>query len=559
MKELQGEYQNIVSLADNLRNARVIGMTTTGAARLQTVLQEVGPRIVVVEEAAEVLEAHIVTALSKHCQHLILIGDHKQLKPNPTVYDLAVKYHLDLSLFERMVNNGLPVNTLNIQHRMRPEISKYIRGHVYDSLDDHPSVLERAAVKGMKSPVFFFNHDNPEKSDESTGSKSNAFEAQLVVELARYLLQQENYKPEHITIITMYTGQLLLIKRYMPRKEFQGMKITSVDNFQGEENKVVIISLVRSNEEGNLGFVKIENRVCVALSRAQYGMYVFGNFDMLCTGSTLWQDIVTQATDANEIGSSLVICCEMHKNQAKVSKPGDFKIKAPAGGCQLKCDTKLDCGHTCKSSCHSRDPNHLKYKCTESCSKLLNPCGHPCTAMCHQKCPECCKMVSKVLVCGHTREVACHMISKQSVLQCIAPCSKTLPDCGHKCAEKCSADCTRICKVQVERACSRCNELKKMRCYEAKEMATSLSSQSSKYSFQCETPCNSELPCGHKCRGVCYQWGAPVVADNDECCLLRPVASLIGVVAHRHKKPVALHLRKHQGGGKYLMSIWCLE
>ena len=53
----------------------------------------------------------------------------------------------------------------------------------------------------------------------------------------------------------------------------------------GEENKIVIISLVRSNDKDALGFVKIENRVCVSLSRAQYGMYVFGNFDMLSRGS----------------------------------------------------------------------------------------------------------------------------------------------------------------------------------------------------------------------------------------------------------------------------------
>ena len=54
---------------------------------------------------------------------------------------------------------------------------------------------------------------------------------------------------------------------------------------KGEENKILIISLVRSNADGRLGFVKIENRVCVSLSRAQYGMYVFGNFDMLSIGS----------------------------------------------------------------------------------------------------------------------------------------------------------------------------------------------------------------------------------------------------------------------------------
>ena len=56
-----------------------------------------------IEEAAEILEAHIVTALPKNIEHLILIGDHQQLKPSPTVYELAKKYNLDTSLFERMV------------------------------------------------------------------------------------------------------------------------------------------------------------------------------------------------------------------------------------------------------------------------------------------------------------------------------------------------------------------------------------------------------------------------------------------------------------------------
>ena len=76
------------------------------------------------------------------------IGDHRQLKPNPTVFDQAQKYHLDISLFERMVNNRLPVNTLNIQHRMRPEVSKFMK-HIYeDGLMDHRSVLGREKIEG---------------------------------------------------------------------------------------------------------------------------------------------------------------------------------------------------------------------------------------------------------------------------------------------------------------------------------------------------------------------------------------------------------------------------
>lgn len=76
-----------------------------------------------------------------------VLGDHKQLKPSPTVYELSQKYHLDLSLFERMVNNNIPLETLNIQHRMRPEVSKYVR-HIYDRLDDHSSVLHRPSIQG---------------------------------------------------------------------------------------------------------------------------------------------------------------------------------------------------------------------------------------------------------------------------------------------------------------------------------------------------------------------------------------------------------------------------
>lgn len=72
-------------------------------------------KIVIVEEAAAIFEAHIVTALSTGCEHLILIGDHVQLRPNPSVYHLAVKYKLDVSLFERLIKNGFPNVRLNIQ------------------------------------------------------------------------------------------------------------------------------------------------------------------------------------------------------------------------------------------------------------------------------------------------------------------------------------------------------------------------------------------------------------------------------------------------------------
>lgn len=59
---------------------------------------------------------------------------------------------------------------------------------------------------------------------------------------------------------------------------FTGVRVTSIDNYQGEENDIIILSLVRSNKEGKVGFLRTDNRVCVALSRAKIGLYAFGNF-----------------------------------------------------------------------------------------------------------------------------------------------------------------------------------------------------------------------------------------------------------------------------------------
>ena len=129
-------------------------------------MQRLRPRITIVEEAAEVLESHIVTSLTPGCQHLILIGDHQQLRPNPTVYELAKDYNLDVSLFERMVKNGMPYERLRLQHRMRPEISKMLE-HIYFSpkLENHESVMNFENIKGVARNMYFVDHAQSEVSE----------------------------------------------------------------------------------------------------------------------------------------------------------------------------------------------------------------------------------------------------------------------------------------------------------------------------------------------------------------------------------------------------------
>ena len=109
-----------------LQKMDVIAMTTTGAAKYKRVLQQIKAKIMVVEEAAEILESHIFTSLNPDIEQLILIGDHQQLRPNLNSYELAEYYNLDLSMFERLINNNFEYAKLSQQRRMRPEISEII-------------------------------------------------------------------------------------------------------------------------------------------------------------------------------------------------------------------------------------------------------------------------------------------------------------------------------------------------------------------------------------------------------------------------------------------------
>lgn len=80
------------------------------------------------------------------------------------------------------------------------------------------------------------------------------------------------------------------------------MKIQVVDNYQGEESDIILLSLVRSNESGKVGFLKTENRICVALSRAKNGLYMMGNMENLNNSCDLWKNIKQKLIDHDSYG-----------------------------------------------------------------------------------------------------------------------------------------------------------------------------------------------------------------------------------------------------------------
>ena len=481
-----------------LREACVIGMTTTCAAKYRSILKEIRPRIVIVEEAAEVLEAHIIASLTSGCQHLILIGDHQQLRPTPAVYDLAKRYKLDVSLFERMVNVGIQCETLNVQHRMRPEISALMK-HIYDDLENHESVEKYEDIKGMKKNMFFINHNYMEDSCNQSHSHVNEHEAKFLVALCRHLMQQ-GYKADQITLLTTYTGQMYAIRDCLqedaikePLKpendsSFGGVRVTTVDNFQGEENDIILLSLVRSNKDEKVGFIKIVNRACVALSRARKGFYCIGNFGLLSKHSDIWKKIVTDLKASSSIGNVLPVVCQIHNDEISVKTAEDFNTKVPMGGCQRPCAVRLKCGHACPLACHPSDRDHVEFRCQKPCEKKRARCDHTCPKRCWEVCEQNCEIeVEKELpICGHTMLVRCD--TNPVMLKCQKRCEKDL-SCGHRCQSKCGESCTEKCREIVKKTYWPCGHHVSIAC--------------SATPNDCFHPCETTLECGHTCSGTC--------------------------------------------------------
>jgi superfamily I DNA and/or RNA helicase len=197
------------------------------------------------------------------------------LRPSTAVHELSEKHALSVSLFERLIKNSFPFTRLSHQRRMRPEIRSLINPIYTDPpLNDHPDVYSYPPIRGMDQSLFFLSHTEDETHLSDSASKVNEHEAKMAAKLSVYLLLQ-GYRPEDITIITMYAGQKSFIKKALreerrPRIDPEPIQVSSVDGFQGEENKIIILSLVRSNTNGQIGFLKVVNRVCVALSRAKH-------------------------------------------------------------------------------------------------------------------------------------------------------------------------------------------------------------------------------------------------------------------------------------------------
>lgn len=276
-----------------------------------------------------------------------------------------------------------------------------------------------------------------------------------------------------------------------------GVRVTVVDNFQGEENDIILLSFVRSNDEGNIGFLKDSHRINVALSRARKGLYCIGNFDCLAEKSQLWKSLISDLSNLSAIGDKLELYCQNHTDYKSMVNSKDGFNAAPEGGCSRSCEFRLPCGHSCTSVCHIIDKLHQdQYKtCHKKCDQIICAQNHRCPQKCHygKDCGECKVMVTKLRKnCQHTVLVTC--AGDPELVRCFKPCLR-VRNCSHICRGRCSEPCDSIkCseEVQVE---SPCGHKVIVQCADAKNNLKLLNA--------CTVPCRIVLKCGHLCNGSC--------------------------------------------------------
>ncbi|KAF2713834.1 P-loop containing nucleoside triphosphate hydrolase protein [Pleomassaria siparia CBS 279.74] len=409
-----------------MRHKRIIGCTTTGAANYQEQIQKISPGIVLVEEAGEILEAHVLTAMTPKTKQLVLIGDHKQLRPKVNKWSLTIEegsgFNLNMSLFERLVLSGVPHTALNSQHRMRPEISSLVRNLTYPELEDAPKTQGRPNIRGLQNNVIFVSHKVHEEGAEriadrhdqdSKSSKENKYEAEMVLKFVRYLGQQ-GYNTDDVVILTPYLGQLVLLRDTLARDNDpilndldsseliragllspaaadiskRKIRLSTIDNYQGEEAPIIVASMTRSNTVGDIGFMSAPQRVNVLLSRARNGLIMIGNADTFMNsrkGKEVWVPLMDQLRRDGHVYEGLPIKCEQHPDkEALLNAKEQFDTVCPDGGCSEPCGKMLSCDtHTCPQRCHQLQ-DHSKMECKAIVTSTC-PQKHQVSRKCHDK------------------------------------------------------------------------------------------------------------------------------------------------------------------------------
>ncbi|XP_044967802.1 uncharacterized protein LOC123427749 [Hordeum vulgare subsp. vulgare] len=289
-----------------IRNATLLFCTTSSSYRLHHM--EIAPLdVLIVDEAAQVRECELVIPLRLHwLKHVVLVGDDCQLSAM-VKSQVCKEAGFGTSLFGRLVMLGFDKHLLNIQYRMNPIISLFPNAQFYErKILDGSNVLSPSYNKDYTCFPFdsytFINVTDGREDKEGTGnSRRNMVEVAVVLHLIQTIFKcwKSMGKVLSVGVVSPYSSQVDAIKGRLGKQydtcDGFHVRVKSIDGFQGEEDDIIILSTVRSNKSGVVGFLADNQRTNVALTRAKHCLWIVGNAHTLYKSGTVWTDLVSDA------------------------------------------------------------------------------------------------------------------------------------------------------------------------------------------------------------------------------------------------------------------------
>ncbi|MCQ2212053.1 MAG: AAA domain-containing protein [Bacteroidaceae bacterium] len=272
--------------------ARVIACTLVGSANKILVGQKFSTLFI--DEAAQALEPACWIAM-RRASRVILAGDHQQLPPTIKCYE-AMRQGLGKTLMERLVENQpQSVTLLKVQYRMNDDIMRFSSDYFYGGqVMSDDSVRNRGLLQLDNPMLWISTSEDLEAKEEFIGEnhgRINKPEAELTIQTLKDYIEKigkRRYIDERLDvgIISPYRVQTQYIRSLIKHDEFfktirHTIAVNTVDGFQGQERDIIMISLVRSNDQGQIGFLNDLRRMNVAITRARMKLIIIGNADTL--------------------------------------------------------------------------------------------------------------------------------------------------------------------------------------------------------------------------------------------------------------------------------------
>jgi ATP-dependent RNA/DNA helicase IGHMBP2 len=228
-------------------------------------LQRTEFQTLVLDEAGQCIEP-LAWCVFPLAQKKVLAGDHWQLPPT-VLSPEAARLGLNRSILELAVSVSPHAFLLDTQYRMRASIAGFSSGYFYKGL------LQTATHLADKGIHLRFIDTAGSGHNEARGADGTSLQNEGELAIVQQLLQTEGLDIGATALITPYSGQVSAAKELLPR----GLRISTIDSFQGQEQQTILLSLVRSNDDGDIGFLKDYRRMNVAITRAKEQLIVIGD------------------------------------------------------------------------------------------------------------------------------------------------------------------------------------------------------------------------------------------------------------------------------------------